>query len=104
MLRRLITLSIMTTMIAVAIGLYKHTSVSQGQTVDPATLTGIAVQTQASGQNEISLAKNVMYEGVDDLSTAVSRYSVVDAVPIAKQSYVLDEFNIGTWYKFRVNY
>jgi hypothetical protein len=104
MLRRLFALSILITAIALVIGLHKHASVSRGQSVDPATLSGIAVQAQADGQTEIALAKNLMYEGVDDLNGAISRYTIVDAVPIAKQSYVLDEFNIGTWYKFRLNY
>jgi hypothetical protein len=100
MLKRLIALAVVTTAIAVAVGLYSRRVVTQE--VDTATLSGQAWQAQAQGQSEVSLSRNILFEGVDDLNSALSQYSVIEATPIAKQSYVLDDFNIGTWYKFRV--
>lgn len=104
MLKRLVALAVFTTVVALAIGLYSRRVVTHGQSVDPATLSGMALQAQSEGQTEFGVARNIMYEGVDDLNAALSRYTVVDAVPTTKQSYVLDEFSIGTWYKFTLNY
>lgn len=104
MLKRLVVLAVFITAIAIAIGLYSRGTVTQGQGVDPATLSGMAAQAQVEGRSEFSFARNIMYEGVDDLTNALSNYTVVDAMPTLKQSYVLDEFSIGTWYKFTVNY
>jgi len=102
MVKRLIAFALFATVLAIGIGLYSRRAATQD--IDPATLAGMAAQAQAQGQSEVDLAKDVSWEGIDDLNSALSRYTVVDAVPIAKQSYVLDEFNIGTWYKFRLNY
>src|SRR5262245_32464918 len=102
MVKRLVVFALFATVLAMGIGLYSRRAVTQD--IDTATLAGMAAQAQAQGQSEVDLAKDISWEGIDDLNTALSRYTVVDAVPIAKQSYVLDEFNIGTWYKFRLNF
>lgn len=102
MLKRLLVLALFTSVLATAVALYSHRGVTQ--TIDPATLAGIAMQAQAQGRSEVNIGRDIMYDGVDDLNSAISRYTIIDAVAIAKQSYVLDEFNIGTWYKFRLNY
>lgn len=101
MLKRLIALAILATALAVGVSLSGRPAVTQN--TDPATLVGIAAQAQAQGDSEADITKDISWESVDDLNTALSRYTVVDAVPIAKQSYVLDDFNIGTWYKFTIN-
>jgi hypothetical protein len=101
MVKRLIAFALFTTVLAIGGGLYGRRAVTQD--FDLATLAGMAAQAQAQGQTEVVLGKDISWEGVDDLNSALSRYTVVDAVPIAKQSYVLDEFSLGTWYKFRLN-
>lgn len=101
MLKRLIALAMLTTALAVGVGMYGRRASTQD--IDPATLAGLAAQAQAQGQSEVDLTKDISWESVDDLNTALARYTVVDAVPVARQSYALDEFNIGTWYKFRIN-
>ena len=101
MLKRLIALALFTTAIAIGIGLYSREAGTQ--TYDTTTLSGMALQAQAEGQSQVGVAKNVMYEGVDDLNSALSAYTVVEATATTKQSYILDEFNIGTWYKFTLN-
>lgn len=102
MVKRLIAFAFFATALAIGVGLYGRRAATQD--IDPATLAGMAAQAQAQGQSEVDLAKDVSWTGVDDLNSALSNYTVVDAVPIAKQSYVLDDYNIGTWYKFRLNY
>jgi len=104
MLKKLVALAVITTAIAIVVGFYSRTTVTQSQGFDPATLSGMAMQAQSDGQTEVGLARNIMYPGVDDLNSALATYTVVDAVPTLKRSYVLDEFNIGTWYKFTLNY
>jgi len=104
MLKRLVALAVVTTVIALAIGVSSRRTVTQSQGVDPASLSGMALQAQTEGRSEIGLARNIMYVGVADLNSALSTYTVVDAVATAKQSYVLDEFSIGTWYRFTLNY
>lgn len=102
MVKRFVALAVITTAFAIAIALHTRRGVTQD--VDPATLVGMANRAQAQGQSEVNLGTDISWEGIDDLNSALSRYTVVDAVAIAKNSYVLDEFSIGTWYKFRVNY
>ena len=101
MLKRLLALAAVTTIIAIVVGAYSRGAVTQE--VDEATLSGMAWQAQARGEYVVSQAKHVFYEGVDTLDGAIARYTIVEATPIAKQSYVLDDFNIGTWYKFRID-
>lgn len=104
MLKKMVALAVVITVIAIAIVSTSRRTVTQGQGVDPATLSGMALQAQAEGRSELGVARNIMFVGVNDLTSALSTYTVVDAVASSKQSYALDEFNIGTWYKFTLNY
>jgi len=100
MLKRLIALAALTTSLALAVGLYSHRTASQA--VNDATLSGKATLAAARGESEVHLAINNSYESVDNLDAALSRYTVVEATAVSKNSYVLDDYGIGTWYRFRI--
>jgi len=101
MLKRLVTLAVLTTLFAVGVGLYSRRAVTQE--IDGATLSGKAALALARGESEVNLVSHDSFEGVDSLEEALSRYTVIEATPISKNSYILDQYSIGTWYKFRIH-
>jgi hypothetical protein len=100
MLKRLIALAALTTSLALAVALYSHGTFSQ--TIDDATLSGKAALAVARGESEVHLGINDAWESVNTLDEALSHYTVVEATAISKQSYVLDQYGIGTWYRLRI--
>lgn len=101
MLKRLIALAALTTSLALAVALYSHGTFSQA--IDDATLSGKAALAVARGEWEVHLGINDSWESVNTLDAALSRYTVVEATPVSKKSYVLDQYGIGTWYRFRID-
>ena len=101
MLKRLVVFAVLTTLLAVGAGLYTRQAVTQA--IDGATLSGKAALAVGRGESEVSLVSHDSFEGVDSLTAAVGRYTIVEATPISKNSYILDQYSIGTWYKFRVH-
>lgn len=101
MLKRLLVLAIITTAVAVGVGLYAGSAVTQE--TDPGTLDGIAAQVLAQGKSEFEMVTHDFYDSLSTLDAALSRYSIIEATPISRQSYILDQYDIGTWYKFRIN-
>src|SRR5205807_4323265 len=86
---------------------YSHKAFTQTQSGVPedqiGTLNGFALEAQGQGDTEINLGEGILFEGTLDLNAAISNYTVIAATPISQNSYVLDPYSIGTWYKFRVN-
>lgn len=101
MLKRLVAFAAVMTLIATTVFLYSRRAVTQG--FDSATLSGKAGLANANGQSDVNLVVNDSFEGVDTLQAAIDRYTILEATPISKNSYVLDEYSIGTWYKFRID-
>lgn len=100
MLKRLIALAALTTSLALAVAVYSHGAFSQA--IDDATLSGKAALAVSRGESEVHLGINESWESVDTLDAALSRYTVVEATALTKKSYVLDQYGIGTWYRFRI--
>ena len=101
MLKRLATLAVLTTLIAVGITWYSRGAGTQE--IDAATLSGKAALAIGRGEYEVNMVSHDSFEAVDSLDEALARYTVVEATPISKTSYVMDQYSIGTWYKFRIN-
>jgi hypothetical protein len=101
MLKRLVTLAVLTTFIAVGVGLYSRGALTQQ--IDQATLSGKAALAIGRGEYEVNMVNHDSFEAVNSLNDALARYTIVEATPIAKNSYVMDQYSIGTWYKFRIN-
>lgn len=100
MLKSLVWLAVLTTGLALGVGLYSRAAVTQE--VNGATLSGKAALAIARGDSEVHLGINDSYESIDSVAAALSRYTVVEATPLSKNSYVLDQYGIGTWYRFRI--
>jgi len=100
MLKRLIALAALTTSLALGVVWYSHGAFTQ--TIDDATLSGKAALAVSRGESEVHLGINDSWDSVNTLDAALSRYTVVEATAISKQSYVLDQYGIGTWYRFRI--
>jgi len=106
MVKKFIALTVLCTLLAIGISLYSSKASMQTQTIPEdqlGTLHGFAMDAQSRGEYEIDLAKTIIFEDAVSLDAAIANYTVLAATPIAKQSYVLDNYSIGTWYKFRVN-
>lgn len=107
MVRKFITLAVLSTVIALGIMRYSHSAATQSQGDVPedqiGTLNGFALAAQEQGDTEVNLGEGIIFDGTLGLDPAVSNYTVIAATPISKNSYVLDPYSIGTWYKFQVN-
>ena len=101
MLKRLTLLAVLSTFFAAGVGFYSRSAVMQAP--DGSTLSGKAALALQRGESEVNLVVHDSFDGVDSLDAALARYTVVEATPISKESYVLDQFSIGTWYKFRIH-
>lgn len=74
--------------------------------VEYGSLTWLAQDAQANGQQNVDISTlEWTYSDIDSSDDAISRYSVILAVPIDKTSYVWSDENqtIGSWYKLRVD-
>jgi hypothetical protein len=101
MIKKLLMLALFTTAVVAGTGLYTRRAATQE--INTATLSGLAAQAISLGRSEVYISNHDFYAGVDGLDAALARFTVIEATPISKNSYVMDEFSIGTWYKFKIN-
>lgn len=102
MVRKFVALALASTVAALMILLYSRGAFTQNPSGELITLTILAQEAAAAGRTEAYFEENESFEGVDDLETALSQYSVVVAVPVSQQSYAVGNVSIVTWYKFQV--
>lgn len=102
MLKRLIFVALFCTGVVLGAGLYSRV-VFQQSTPEQGTLQAMAFDAKAGGETEVYLTKNILFQGVDNLDLAISKYTIVEATPLLSNSYITNPASIGTWYKFRVD-
>jgi len=103
MLKKLIWIAVFGTSAAIALSLSIRKVSSQDPGSDPGSLQSIAEDALARGETEVFIDNSVTFEGVTDLNTALSKYTVVEATVTGKKSVQFGTSNIGTWYKFSLD-
>ncbi len=104
MLRKLVALSIFTTLIALMVVIRTNTALMQAPGIqgDEITLTGRARRVKASGVYQLNITTTGEFDGVPTFDDALARYSVMVVEPLLSRTYVIDDIGLRTWHKFRV--
>jgi hypothetical protein len=114
MLLKCFLVAVFTTIVALMIGLYsskaapshsEQTSrqVTEEEINNAVGLRQMALQALAEGRTKLDISNHsVGVPAYTNLDQTLNEYTVVLGQPVDYRSVLLDDYSIGTWYKFRV--